>query len=121
MDRRGADRGKQMIAVRCASSVAATPASPFVSVADDRRRRRRGYIALAALAVSLLLLTIASAQSTPADSLQTFQTRYYILKTDIANDEAREAALRMTKMAEEYAARTRDFAGEIRQKFPFYL
>src|SRR5439155_4330582 len=102
---RWCDRGKQMITVRCPSSVAATPASPFVPVAKDRRRRRRGYMALAALAVSLLLLTIASAQSTPADSLQTFRTSYYILKTDIPSDEAREAALRMTKMAVEYAAR----------------
>jgi len=81
-------------------------------------------MARTALATAVLLLTIAvgaSARSTRADSLQTFETRYYILKTDVPSDEAREASLRMTKMAEEYAARTRDFSGEIRQKFPFYL
>ena len=33
----------------------------------------------------------------------------------------RETAVRMTKMAEEYASRTRDFSGVIREKFPFYV
>ncbi|HMO25788.1 MAG TPA: hypothetical protein PKB10_05915, partial [Tepidisphaeraceae bacterium] len=56
-----------------------------------------------------------------AAGLKRHETRYYILYTDLSDEEAREAAVRMTKMAEEYADRTRDFAGAIRQKFDFYL
>ena len=35
--------------------------------------------------------------------------------------DAREAAIRMTKMAEVYHDRTQDFSGQIRTKLPFYL
>lgn len=83
----------------------------------------------------IMLLLVASiapgahAQRRPVDpqtpaataGLKRYETRYYILHTDLSEDEAREAAVRMTKMAEEYADRTRDFGGTIRQKFDFYL
>ena len=76
------------------------------------------------LVVSLLLLCVclrSPAQTTPAEKLDLHETRYYILKTDLATDDAREAGLRMTKMAEEYTRRTRDFSGDIHTRFPFYL
>jgi hypothetical protein len=50
-----------------------------------------------------------------------YDTKYYDLYTDLDTDAAHEAALRMTRMAEEYYARTRAFAGVITHKFPFYL
>jgi hypothetical protein len=56
-----------------------------------------------------------------AGSLRTYETRYYALHTDLEPDQARYVGLRMTCMAEEYAQRTRDFSGAIRQRMPFYL
>lgn len=53
--------------------------------------------------------------------VQTYETRYYILQTDLPVEQAREVALRMTAMAEEYWQRTRDFSGTIRQKFDFFV
>ena len=69
-----------------------------------------------------LLIAVASApaQTKPAD-LRTYETRYYIIHTDLGRDVAREAELRLTRMAEEYRRRTSDFSGEIRGQFPFYL
>ena len=56
-----------------------------------------------------------------AADLKQYETRYYTIYTDLAPDVEREAAARMTRMAEEYHDRTRSFAGVIRHKFPFYL
>ena len=53
--------------------------------------------------------------------LKAYPTRYYVIHTDLGPDVAREAAARMTAMAEEYHRRTRDFAGAIRRRLPFYL
>jgi hypothetical protein len=72
--------------------------------------------------VSLLLVVAASAaaQTKPAE-LRTYETRYYVIHTDLGRDVAREAELRLTRMAEEYRRRTSEFSGEIRKKLPFYL
>lgn len=56
-----------------------------------------------------------------APSMPRYETRYYILQTDLPVEQAREVALRMTAMAEEYWQRTRDFSGTIRQKFDFHV
>jgi hypothetical protein len=53
--------------------------------------------------------------------LPVYNTRYYVIHTDLHGDELREAALRMTRMFEEYHNRTRDFSGTVGHKFPFYL
>ncbi len=53
--------------------------------------------------------------------MKEYDTRYYTIYTDIDPDQEKEAAIRMTKMAEEYHQRTKDFAGVITAKFPFYL
>jgi Protein of unknown function (DUF1570) len=53
--------------------------------------------------------------------LRAYETRYYTLHTDLAADQARYVSLRMTRMAEEYAYRTRGFSGAITQRMPFYL
>jgi len=70
----------------------------------------------------LLVPAIALAQTKPAtSSLRTYETRYYTIYTDLGRDGAREAEVRMTRMADEYRQRTRDFSGELRGKLPFYL
>jgi hypothetical protein len=69
-----------------------------------------------------VLLAMAPAWVTArAGELTPYQTRYYVIHTDLGEDAVREATVRMTKMAEEYANRTKDFSGAIRSKLPFYL
>src|SRR5215203_1869603 len=46
--------------------------------------------------------------SVSAQELQRYETQYYILHTDVPSEQAREASLRMSRMAEEYHKRTRD-------------
>jgi hypothetical protein len=72
-------------------------------------------------ATILLLTFIVSTYAIAQQPMQRFETKYYILYTDVPRDQALEAAVRMTKMAEEYHTRTRDFSGAVRFKFPFYL
>ncbi|MHC4717889.1 MAG: DUF1570 domain-containing protein [Planctomycetota bacterium] len=52
---------------------------------------------------------------------RTYPTRYYVIHTDLGTDAVREAALRLTAMAEEYHRRTKGFGGTIRRKLPFHL
>jgi hypothetical protein len=67
-----------------------------------------------------ILWTLCASPSVHAE-LKLYETKYYNIYTDIDPDEEKEAAIRMTKMAEEYHQRTADFAGQIREKLPFYL
>src|SRR6266498_3222907 len=53
--------------------------------------------------------------------MQAYQSPYYDLYSDLEPERVQEAILRMTRMAEEYHERTKEFSGVIRQKFPFYL
>jgi hypothetical protein len=59
-------------------------------------------------------------QDIPA-GMQAYQSPYYDIYTDLEPERAQEAILRMTRMAEEYHERTKDFSGVIRNKFPFFL
>lgn len=65
----------------------------------------------------------ASADIPPevAEKLQTYKTPYYVLHTDLPIEKVREAAVRITAMAEEYHRRTCRFAGTVRRRLPFYL
>lgn len=54
-------------------------------------------------------------------AVKTFETKYYTMYTDLVADEAQEATLRMTRMAEEYYERTKSFSGKMNQRLPFYL
>src|SRR5689334_136755 len=78
-------------------------------------------LAIITLLLCALVARTIFAQSRGVADLPSFETKYYVVYTDVAPDDAREAAARMTVMAEEYARRTRDFSGAIRSKFPFYL
>src|SRR5436190_20491182 len=73
------------------------------------------------LRVSVAILLFGFAQHTAAADLRVYETKYYTIHTDLSEDDARECAIRMTKMAEEYRDRTRDFAGAVRSRLPFYL
>jgi hypothetical protein len=80
-------------------------------------------VLLLAIAPSAML---SAAPKMPKDesggaAMQTFPTRYYIIHTDIDTDDVKEAVIRMTKMAEEYHARTQGFSGDIRERLPFYM
>jgi hypothetical protein len=68
--------------------------------------------------IGALLICTAT---TGAAELRDYDTPYYTMHTDLDLDGAREAAVRLTRMAEAYHDRTRDFAGVIDHKFPFYL
>jgi len=53
--------------------------------------------------------------------LQSYPTRYYVIRTDLDLDAVREATVRITAMAEEYHARTRGFAGSVTDRLEFYI
>jgi hypothetical protein len=80
---------------------------------------------LAPLTAALFLLIVSgSAIAQRRDRVPDFpvyDTKYYRIYTDLNPELVRETSIRMTKMAEEYQARTRDFSGAIRQRLPFYL
>jgi len=71
----------------------------------------------------VLLLSLAgAAKSPPAKSgMATYESRYYTIHTDLGPADEKEAEIRMTKMAEEYHARTVAFSGQVTQRLPFYL
>jgi hypothetical protein len=53
--------------------------------------------------------------------MKQYDSPYYTIYTDLEPERVQEAILRMTRMAEEYHERTKEFSGAIRQKFPFFL
>ncbi len=69
---------------------------------------------------SFLVVSFISLGVRPALA-ETYPTQYYNIHTDLSRSDVREAALRISKMAEEYQSRTRGFAGKITTKLPFYL
>jgi hypothetical protein len=79
---------------------------------------RLGVLAAHFLRVTSLLLLPSLAS---AAELKAYDTPYYTIYTDLDRDSEREAAIRMTKMAEEYHDCTKDFSGVNPEKFPFYL
>ncbi|HUU98485.1 MAG TPA: DUF1570 domain-containing protein [Phycisphaerae bacterium] len=72
------------------------------------------------LAAGLVVIS-AAAPARGQGRLQTYNTQYYVIHSDLDQDSVREAALRMTLMAEAYHERTKGFAGTIRKKLPFHL
>src|ERR1051326_6684177 len=76
-------------------------------------------VALLMLMVGLPVRAGVGAQA-PA-GLTRHEGKYYVIYTDLSADAVREADLRMSRMAEEYSARTKAFSGVIRDKLPCYL
>jgi Protein of unknown function (DUF1570) len=71
-------------------------------------------------AALLCVFAIFSLAASPAQ-LKVYQGRFYEIHTDLTGDDLREAELRMTRMAEVYRDRTKDFSGTVGHKFPFFL
>lgn len=55
------------------------------------------------------------------DTMRILETPYYIIRSDVPDENLREVVVRMNRMAEEYVRRTRSFSGTINNKLPFYL
>ena len=79
------------------------------------------HAACAALAAACLIAASPSRPRRVPDGFKSYPTKYYVIHTDLDTDVVREAALRMTAMAEEYYRRTKDFGGTIRDRLAFYL
>ena len=71
------------------------------------------------LAAALCLLAWVAAAH--GGAMAEYQTPYYVLRTDLPAERAREAGARMTRMAEEYHERTKGFSGAVRDRLPFSL
>jgi hypothetical protein len=89
----------------------------------DRTNATNGFgrgrmIALVGVVAALLL---APGRAGVAGEMKEYQTRYYVIYSDHDIDMVKEAAARITSMAEEYHERTKDFAGQIKKRLPFYL
>lgn len=80
----------------------------------------RATSSIRCLAVLLfgMLVTAGTAAQT---GLPKYESKYYIIYSDLDKDAMREVVQRVTTMAEEYASRTKGFAGTISRKLPFYL
>ena len=76
-----------------------------------------GFRKLAALTIVLFVVASAAAQN----SLRQFESRYYVIHTDLDQQALREFEARISAMAEMYYQRTRGFGGQITKKMPFYL
>lgn len=70
----------------------------------------------------LVPLSLASALPVMAQGkLKAYESRHYVIHSDLDRDAVRDATLRITAMAKEYDLRTRVFGGKITYKLPFYL
>jgi hypothetical protein len=76
------------------------------------------------LAVSLIVLAglsgLAPSGTAQTGRLRKYETKYYTLYSDLDIETVREAALRLTRMADDYRQRTRGL-GTIRTRLPFWL
>jgi hypothetical protein len=104
------------------------PASRF-ALAESKLGRyimRKFLVPLLVLLASAMPLLAGGARNPAGSSdspgvMQIYQTKYYVIHSDLDTDDVKEAVIRMTRMAEEYHRRTQGFSGEIRERLPFYL
>jgi hypothetical protein len=82
-----------------------------------------GLVVLAVLAplTPSLRAPAADPAGATAVGMKKYESRYYVIHTDLDLDAAREAYVRMDAIAEEYHRRTKGFGRTIRRKLPFYL
>src|SRR3954451_20416958 len=88
------------------------------------RTHPRASTFFAGVVLFALCATLPAANRAAKDvppGMQAYQSPYYDLYSDLEPERVQEAILRMTRMAEEYHERTKEFSGVIRNKFPFYL
>lgn len=72
-------------------------------------------------AIILLAAFVAAPALAAEPDFKIYDSKYYVIHTDLPPIEAREAQLRMTRMAEEYLRGAAGFRGEIKERLPFYL
>jgi Protein of unknown function (DUF1570) len=73
------------------------------------------------LAAALVIIAFIAPVRAFAGQMIVYETKYYILHTDIDRESQREVAAHIDRMAEEYYERTKEFSGAIRRKFSFFL
>jgi hypothetical protein len=76
---------------------------------------------LALTAISSLAVVAALAAIAAETPLETYESKYYIIHTDLPQTEAREAQLRMTRMVEQYRQLNPAAAAKLKTPLPFYL
>lgn len=74
-----------------------------------------------AAVLGLLVARAGAPGATAAGRLPRYETPYYVIHSDLDRETLREAAARMTAMAEEYHQRTKDFGRTVRRRLPFVL
>lgn len=79
--------------------------------------RPRLPVVLTLMAGGLVLAAPAAAQP----GFKTYQTKYYVLHTDLEADGVKEIVRRLTVMAEEFHYRTRGFAGAVQNRLPIHV
>jgi hypothetical protein len=71
---------------------------------------------------TILVVVLIAAPALGAEpTFKAYPSKYYLLHTDLPEIEAREAQLRMTRMAEEYLRGSAGFNGAFKDRLPFYL
>jgi hypothetical protein len=74
-----------------------------------------------AFAMGMTCTLYAAGGAVKKPAMRLYETPNYKLSTDLPEEMAREADLRMTRMFEEYTRRTAGFSGAPREKFPFSM
>jgi hypothetical protein len=69
----------------------------------------------------VLILAGAFGATAAEPVLKAHESKYYIIHTDLPENETREASVRMTRMVDEYVQRTSGFSGKLEGRLPFYL
>lgn len=83
--------------------------------------KRRQYVPMLGVTSAILTASLLLPAQAAAQPMRAIDTPYYLIKTNVSDDDAREAVLRVTAMFEEYGRRTSGFAGAVNQKMPFEL
>ncbi len=78
-------------------------------------------ILLALLPMVAASATLAADDRKLPKDFEKYETPFYTMFTDLRDDDVREAAIRLTCMAEEYRDRTSSFQGKGPKRMPFYL
>ena len=75
------------------------------------------------VAAAVLCALLCAAAGPGAPALRRFDTPYYVVHTDLPQEGAAEAVVRMTRLGDELRQRTRElgFNGRIEQRLPFFL
>ncbi len=83
----------------------------------------RYRVALASLLITCVPAVAGNVFELPPlpEGMKRIESRSYLIIHDLTDAEAAEAAMRMDAMADEYARRTRDFAGRVQGRLPFIL